>query len=262
LSDDWFSSDSEQSSSSTQKLWKPAEDAAKTIFQGGMAAYNNSGTMNANQKSGLSRTAGLARQGVPNLGSLFSTQKNLLANGGMTSGMQNAAGLLKGIASGNQVEDPRLQQMLDTNADRAANAAATRFGGGRYGSAAIGNGVGSAVADANNATMLQSNENARNRQLQAQGMLGQLASTGANNMATWASMTPTLNELRYDGATRLGSVGDAQQDFQWNRARNLTNLVGGLLGTGATTQSTGTAQNNPSMAQNLSSSLGILGMFL
>src|SRR5690606_9261467 len=130
---------------------------------------------NNGMTAGMNQAAGLLGGYAANNGLTADMRNNInmlnsyAANNGVTGDIRKTADYLTPFASGKFQEDPRLQRQLDINADRAANATATRFGGGRYGSAAIGNAMGSAVADANNATMLQSNENARTRQLQATG---------------------------------------------------------------------------------------------
>jgi hypothetical protein len=251
--------------------------------------------LNGLTRQGLNMTKGLARQGVPGLDQATAYNTNLMANGGYTPEMRqsraafdpfatSADGLLgsqRGVAdylnpfaNGSMQEDPRLQAQLDINAQRASNAAATKYGGGRYGSAAIGHHSGNAVAEANNATMLQSNENARTRQLQASGMLQQLydtgaaqkmqggaaqagIDTGARGAAMQAgSMLPMLNELRYDPATRIAGVGDfiqgrlqtqrdakvdqinANREANWKHLDRYRAVVQGLAPFGSTKQST------------------------
>lgn len=262
--------DKTQVSTSSSTMWKPLESAWGNILGQAQTQYNQNikkapqlQPLNNYSTEALNMTANLARQPVQGLGSAFGYTDGLLKSGGMTPEMQQAAGFLQPFASGQYQEDPRLVQMLNTNATRAADAAATRFGGGRYGSAAIGNGVGTAVADANNATMLQSNENARSRQLQATGLLGQLGDSAAGNAMQASAMLPALNNLQYDGASRLAGVGDFfQQRAQTNAdyKRNYKNdalaayagLAGGMGNLGGTTVTT-TPKQSPSLAQ------GILG---
>jgi hypothetical protein len=169
---------------------------AQNLYKQGVKSPPTLAPVSKYTTQAMNGTVNLANQGVRGLDDAYG-----LLGSFMTGQGSPAADSLSQFASGQYQEDPRLQQMLDTNADRAANAAATRFGGGRYGSAAIGNGVGSAVADANNATMLQSNENARNRQLSAAGTLGGLGMQSA-------AMLPTMNNLSYDPMSRIAGVGD------------------------------------------------------
>jgi hypothetical protein len=98
---------------------------------------------------------------------------------GLTNGQNRAAGYLDNFANGSYTEDPRMLAALKAREGRAMNGAATMFGNGRYGSAGIGQGVGRALSEAGDELMLQSNESARNRQLQSSGMLGDLYTTGA-----------------------------------------------------------------------------------
>jgi hypothetical protein len=170
--------------------------------------------------------------------------------------MKRTAGYLTPFANGSMQEDPRLQEMLDYNTNQAANATATRMGGGRYGSAAIGNAFGSAIGAANNSTMLQANENARSRQLQASGLLGQMYQQGANNAFQAGAMLPGLNNLRYDGMSRLAGVGDffdtrnqQQADMTrnngWDQLGKYNSVVqgNGALGRSSTTPGPSAAQS-------------------
>jgi hypothetical protein len=119
---------------------------------------------------------------------------------------------------------------LKAREGRAMNAASTSFGGGRYGSNAIGQGVGRSLAEAGDELMLQSNEAARNRQLQASGMLGDLYTTGAGQKLQGtqgmgnlyegarsaslaaAGMQPSLEALKYLGADKMMQAGQAYTD--------------------------------------------------
>jgi hypothetical protein len=152
------------------------------------------------------------------------------------------------FARGDYQEDPRMLAALKAREGRAMNAASTSFGGGRYGSNAIGQGVGRSLAEAGDELMLQSNEAARNRQLQASGMLGDLYTTGAGQkmnaggqlMSLYntgagqklqgtqgmgnlyegartaslaaAGMQPSLEALKYLGADKMMQAGQAYTD--------------------------------------------------
>jgi hypothetical protein len=195
---------------------------------------------------------------------LYATQSGILGNGGYTSQMSDAAGYLTNFANGSYTEDPRLLATINRERNNATNAAATRFGGGRYGSVGMGVGMGQAQAAATDNLMLQSNENARNRQLQASGQLGSLATAGAQNQATWGAMSPTLNEMRYDGASRIAGIGDFRQhrdqaridqvaNFPWQNLQNYTGILGGMGNQGSTT----VAQTpGPSAAQSILGGIG------
>jgi hypothetical protein len=167
---------------------------------------------------------------------------------GLTNGQNRAAGYLDNFANGSYTEDPRMLAALKAREGRAMNGAATMFGNGRYGSAGIGQGVGRALSEAGDELMLQSNESARNRQLQSSGMLGDLYTTGAGQRlqamqgmgdiygqgaqqrltATQgmgnlyeggrsaalasAGMLPMLEGVRYAGADRLTQAGQTYTD--------------------------------------------------
>jgi hypothetical protein len=173
----------------------------------------------------------------------------LAAGNGLTDELRQTAGYLTPFANGSMQEDPRLASMLDTNANRAAREEASLASAkGRYGSDAMGYGVGRAIGEANNATMLQSNENSRNRQLQATGQLqnlydnglarklqasgqaagiydsgqarklqasgalGDLYGAGLNRAGSAMGMLPTLDALKYAGPDRAAQVGDFYQN--------------------------------------------------
>jgi hypothetical protein len=155
-----------------------------------------------NLTTGLMNNNGMTPE-LQNVAGLFGQFAN--SENGLTSGQQGVAGQMNQFADGSMQEDPRLAQALQAREGRAMNGAATMFGGGRYGSAGIGRGMGSAMAEAGNELMLQSNENARNRQLQAQGMLGDLYGTGAGQKLQGAG---AMGDLYSGGrAAALASAG-------------------------------------------------------
>ncbi|MBQ0820731.1 hypothetical protein KBI52_10990 [Microvirga sp. HBU67558] len=251
--------------------------------------------MNSATKEGLNQTMDLARQGVPNMDALYGYQSSMLSNGGMTPGMNQAAGILGGYAANNGMtsdlqesagylknfangsynEDPRLLSVVNAEREKALNSASTRLGGGRYGSAAIGTGFSNAASQATDQLMLQSNENSRNRQLQASGILGDmyqsaanrgasaagamgsLYSQGADNMSTAAALAPTFNALRYDPASRMAGVGDVRHQYSqskydapFDRLAQAAGYITPIAGMGKVVNST---KDGPSAAQ------GILG---
>ncbi|EIM26651.1 hypothetical protein [Microvirga lotononidis] len=301
MSDNWFGGGNKQPATSTQSPWDPTQQPLKSIMGTAGNLYNqykNKSTLapiNGYTTDALNQTRALAAQGIPNLDAVYGAQSSLLGNGGMTSGMNQAAGILGGIASsggmspdlqeaagylknfasGQYNEDPRLLSMVNAERDNAMNAMATRMGGGRYGSAAMGTGFANASAQATDRLMLESNENNRNRQLQSAGILGDmyqgaanrglsaagamgsLYSQGADNMMGAMSMTGALNNLRYDSASRLASVGDyyqqrdqANYDKKFDRLAQLSSFINPIAGMGKTTTAT---KATPSAAQ------GILG---
>lgn len=259
----------DKTQTSTSAPWDAVQPYLQTIASSADRMWRNGAgkppqlaDVNGYTKEAFRDTANIAHGGVPGLGDAFNFTGSMLTGQGTP-----AADALSQFAGGQFQEDPRLQQMLDTNAGRAANAAATRFGGGRYGSAAIGQGVGQAVADANNATMLQANENARNRQLSAAGTLGSLGMQSA-------AMLPTLNNLQYDPASRLAGIGDFWQQRAQQRLDNkrnyrrddlsyyasILNGMGGLGGTKTmTTPGPSTAQRVLGGAATGGALLGPLG---
>lgn len=251
-------------SSSTNQMWEPVEQGYETLLGSAADYFGGLGRpklnrLNRDITNSFSQTRRLAGAGVPNLDQMYATQQGLLANGGMTGTMQDSVGYLTNFANGSYQEDPRLKAAIAEREKRAMNGAATQFGGGRYGSAGIGQGMGSAMATAGNDLMLQSNENSRNRQLQAAGQIGQLGTAGAQNMNTVMAMSPMMNELRYDGASRLAGMGDFLQNRQQGRTDQLRNypqqdmnwyggILGGLGGQGSTTV---TRTPGPSAAQSI-----------
>jgi hypothetical protein len=242
--------------------WEPAQPYLKDVMAQGQTLFNNTqgakpwtGNVNAPmfpwQRRGLQATYNLARQPVPGLMQAQSMATGLMQNNGMTPDLRHVAGLfgqfansdngltqaqskaagyMDPFARGDYQEDPRMLAALKAREGRAMNSASTSFGGGRYGSNAIGRGVGSALAEAGDELMLTSNENARNRQLQASGMLGDLYTTGAGQklQATQgmgnlyeggrtaglaaAGMLPSLEGLRYLGADKMTQAGQAYTD--------------------------------------------------
>jgi hypothetical protein len=154
---------------------------------------------------------------------------------GLNDGLRQTAGQLNQFASGSLQEDPRFQQMLDTNANRAAMQGASMASAkGRYGSGAMGTDMADRIGEANNELMYQNNQAERNRQLQASGMLqglygegmqrklqasgmlgdlhGPAASRAQAGKLSAAQMLPTLDALKYAGADRRTQVGDFYQN--------------------------------------------------
>lgn len=254
------------------------------------------GTMPGQTRNALKQTRTLANQPIPGLAQAQGFTNDLLSNGGWTpdlrtvqnqyqgvvnnggwtDDLRKTQGYLDNFANGSYTEDPRLTSMLDTNARRAANAGATMFGNGRYGSAGIGMGIGDSVSRANNETIYASNESARNRQLQASGMLGDLGNTAANrSMAANAglgqlgegarqagmqgtTLIPSLNDLRYDGAERLAGIGDYMNNWNnntddWNATSNYINALQGLGGMRTAQQTKGSEGSSAQKAIGMAS---------
>ncbi len=244
--------DSKQKTSTSTNQMFPALEAGwnRALGSAGKTFKNASvprlAPLNQDILSSFQQTRDLANQGVPNLDQIYGVQSGILGNGGFTSQMTDASNYLRNFADGSYHEDPRLQSVLNAERTNATNAALTGLGGGRYGSAAIGQGLGKAQAAATDQLMLQSNENARNRQLQAAGQMGSLASQGANNIFSAASLSPMLNELRYDGTSRLAGIGDFLQNRSQDRINQRANfpkenlnwytgILSGMGGQGSTT---------------------------
>src|SRR5829696_5786573 len=281
--------------------WAPAQSYLENALGGandlwhqgqGWTPYrgNANAPLNRDTRLGLARARKLAGQRVPGLLDAQNYATDMIKNRGMsaelngvadrykafadsenglTSGQEEAVGFLNPFARGDYTEDPRLTERLNQDRQDAMNSSATAFGGGRYGSAAIGAGMGKALSRATNDTLLQSNENARNPQLQASGMVGNMYTTGANQKlgATGAlgdlyegglarsqgaaGLLPMLNELRYDGAARQAGVGDfyqnraqAEQDKRisdwnmrqeapWQRLNSASRIIQGTAGQGS-----------------------------
>ncbi|WP_040639336.1 hypothetical protein [Microvirga lotononidis] len=224
--------------------WNNALGQAAKVYKN--AKLPGQAPLNSDILGSFDMTRNLAGQGVPNLDQLYGVQSGILGNGGMTQGMQDAAGYLTNFANGSYQEDPRLKQAIADRENRAALSTATLMGGGRYGSAGIGAKMGESLGNASNDLMLQSNENSRNRQLQAAGQLGSLATAGAQNQLGWGSLASELNNLRYDGASRLAGIGDFIQsrdqaridqkaNFPKENLNWYTGILGGMGGQGSTT---------------------------
>jgi hypothetical protein len=137
----------------------------------------------------------------------------------LTGSQRQAAGYMDPFARGDFQEDPRMLAALKAREGRAMNSASTSFGNGRYGSNAIGRGVGSALAEAGDELMYQSNESARNRQLQASGMLGDLYTTGAGQKL---NATGQMADIYGQGAQqKLGALGQMGSLYEGGRTAAL-----------------------------------------
>lgn len=137
---------------------------------------------------------------------------NMIDAGGLTQEQRANAGVLQGIAAGNEVDNPYLQKMLDaSNARIATQQASMASGMGRYGSGAHTAVATKAMAEAANPVLASAYENAKGRQLQASGLLDNIYSGGQGRTLQAASMLPAMTNLRYDGASRLAGIGDFYQ---------------------------------------------------
>jgi hypothetical protein len=184
----------------------------------GYKPYPNStvAPLTSEYKTGMNAATAAANMPVANLTEGNAAIGGLLNSDGWTPDLRQAQGYLDPFARGDYTEDPRLTARLQQQTDDSMNASATRFGGGRYGSAGIGRGVGEALSNATNDTILQANEAARGRQLQASGMLGQLSEGVAGRAQQGRlgalSMIPGMDALKYQGSDRLMELGNTAQD--------------------------------------------------
>ena len=327
LMDDWTKKKSQQTSSAGKDPWGPATTGLMSGLDAAQNLYNNDAGYNpypnrtvakrsANTLGAMGQIQGLAGQPIQGLadannwaqsqiqnnGMTADTNRvagqyqDIVNNGGMTDGLRQSASYLDQFANGGYQEDPRLAAAMQARETRAANnAASLASGSGRYGSGAMGQTMGTAMADSSNELMLQSNENARNRQLQASGSLaglygsaadrsqsanGAMAgiySDGLGRAAGAASMLPGLNELRYDGANRMAGLGAQEDAFQqsllnskvdkynqkqarpWEQLQRMWSYPTSAAQLGGTQWSIGQGQETPSMLQNVATVAGTVG---
>jgi hypothetical protein len=178
--------------------------------------------------TGLMHNNGMTPQ-LENVAGLFGQFAN--SENGLTNGQSRAAGYMDRFASGaERGSNPYRQAMLDKARQDSMNSSSTSFGGGRYGSNAIGVGVGKALGDAQNDLLYQFDESDQNRMLQSQGMLGDLYTTGAGQKLQGmqgmgniyeggrsaglaaAGMLPSLEALRYLGPDKIAQAGQVYTD--------------------------------------------------
>jgi hypothetical protein len=229
-------------------------NAARLYYGGSGKPYKGptQAPINKYTTQALDQTRGLAGQDVPGLAQATAFNTGMIQNNGLTpelqgvagnlnpmaqsetgltSGQDEAAGYLRGFAQGDYYDDPDFNRMLDRNAERAGTIAKTTYGGGHFGGAAFGAGLGQSISDANLNAIVGNHQFSRGQQLSASGQLGGLYSTGANQkLAANGALSdiygqglgrafqaqanlPALNELRYDGAARLAGVGDYYQNY-------------------------------------------------
>lgn len=289
LMDDWTKQKSTQTNNAGRDPWGPATDGlmqgmqtASGLFNGnvGYNPYPNRtvAKRSANTLGAMGQIQGLAGQPIQGLQDANNFAQGMIQNNGMTGDLNRTAGYLTSFADGSYQEDPRLQQAMAARETRAANnAASLASGSGRYGSGAMGTTMGNAMADSSNELMLQSNENARNRQLQAAGQLGNLYEGGLGRAAGAAAMLPGLNEMRYDGADRMAGLGAQEDAFQqsllnskvdkynqtqarpWEQLQRFWSYPSSAAQLGGTQWSIGSGQQTPSMLQNVATVAGTVG---
>jgi hypothetical protein len=224
LFDNFFKKDNTTESYSDQGPWAPTQPHWESLMnrssdlstnKNAFKTYRGSvlAPMNPTLKGAYDRISSTSYEPIQGLDGAFDFADGMISNNGMTDDLNRTAGYLTPFANGSMQEDPRLSAAMAAREERAANRAASlASGSGRYGSGAMGAEVGRSIGEASNELMLQSNESARNRQLQASGMLGDLYAGGLNRAGSAASLLPTLNALRFDPAERAAKVGEAMQD--------------------------------------------------
>jgi hypothetical protein len=270
-----------QTSQSWNEPWGPAQPhlgdimkesnnlyygGPKGIYEGPRVAGTPQQTTQA-----LNQTMSIAGQRMPGLSDALHFNRMMSGNAGMTRDMRSLAGHLSPIAQGQDADNPYLQDMIaSSNAKIGAQQAAMAAGSGRFGSGAHTAVATKAMADAANPVLASAYENAKNRQLQAGGLLSGMYSDGAGRAMQAGAALPGLNNLRYDGASRMAGVGDYyrgvnQQNIDanmqkhnewlnqpWDMLGKRSAIVNGMGSLGGSSTAI-TPKNSPSAAQ------GILG---
>jgi hypothetical protein len=139
---------------------------------------------------------------------------NSITSNGLTSDMQSQIAGMQGMARGDD-NNPYLQSLLDTQANRLRNQVGSSMsGGGRYGSAGHQDALVRSISEAQNPILMQAYENNRNRALQAnQAILG-AQGQGAQRSLGYSALAPELDNLSYRPFERVGAVGDYLQTRQ------------------------------------------------
>jgi hypothetical protein len=164
----------------------------------------------ANAQGGIMNTAGQSvAEGLPSLP--YRTAVGQMQSNGLSPDMAAQIGKLQGMAGGDD-NNPYLQQMLNTQADRLRNQVGSSMSGaGRYGSAGHQDALVRSISEAQNPILMQAYENNRNRMLQAnQAILG-AQGQGAQRALGWGALSPELDNLQYRPFERMGAVGDYLQ---------------------------------------------------
>jgi hypothetical protein len=192
-------------------------DTGKGLFQSGQGTQINTLPANApmnqtiaNAQGGIMNTAGqYAYEGNNSLP--IRTALGQMQSSGLSPDMQSQIGKLQGMAGGDD-NNPYLQQMLDTQANRLRNqVGSTMAGGGRYGSAGHQDALVRSISEAQNPLLMQAYENNRNRMLQANQTILGAQGQGAQRALGWGALSPELDSLQYRPYERMGAVGDYLQ---------------------------------------------------
>jgi hypothetical protein len=164
----------------------------------------------ANAQGGIMNTAGQSvAEGLPS--QPYRTAIGQMQSSGLSPDMQSQIGKLQGMAGGDD-NNPYLQQMLDTQANRLRNqVGSTMAGGGRYGSAGHQDALVRSISEAQNPILMQAYENNRNRMLQANQTILGAQGQGAQRALGWGALSPELDSLQYRPYERMGAVGDYLQ---------------------------------------------------
>ncbi len=136
---------------------------------------------------------------------------------------------LSEMASGQNQTNPFLQQLLDANATRIGNRAASlSSGAGRYGSAGMYDALNRSIAETNNPLLFQSAENERNRQLTATQEIGnqrqQMAQLGLGAGQGMSALGQNAQLNQMNASNLLGESNRANLAQYMQGGMNLANI--------------------------------------
>jgi hypothetical protein len=211
--------------------------------------------VNADLTQGMSLLRNLATQPNQQLEQGNSYLSGLLANGGMSQGMQDVASYLRPMASGPINMSPYAGQVAGLASQNATTGAlAQASASGRYGSNAATGGAVQASMDAQMPYLSQEWNAANQRQQQAQSLLANLYQGAQGSALNGMQMLPGLDQMKYAGATALMQGGQAMDNSIWDRFKNATSIYGIAGQQGGTKTSSGTSIDNRTGTQNTPSS--------
>ena len=249
--------------SQSSEPWKAVQPSLRELYKQGdfygtrpMEFYPNQTFANPSQATtdAMNMQTQRAMNGSPITNAMKGEIQGTL--GGNYLNSNPAMGLLMPTAQGDYLDagNPYLSGMKERTANDITKAYNSTFGGGgRWGSGAHAQGLGSGIADAFSAMDYQNYGDERNRQMAASGQIGQMYGDERGRMMQATSLAPQAANQDYFDIAKLAEVGAqregmdqqfiddqmARHDFAqtepWQRMGQWGNLLQGGLNFGTTT---------------------------
>lgn len=237
----------------TNEPWKDAVPHLKTILGGGESLYKGGSStvapMSAQSKLAASSIGGIANQGNQLLQPTLNTAQSVISSQGISPEITSSIQSLLGTARGDNLNtvNPHLESQLQDQADRTATQLRSIYSaGGRYGSSTMNQDILDRIGQMRGSVLSTNFEKERDRQLSSANSLADIYAGGQNRALQYSALSPTLNNMRYADAEKLGSLGSSldaynqrKTDDPWTRLQRYSGLLtGSTAGYGTQTSQT------------------------